>query len=208
MTKATAEKAVLDTKNSTPIELNSTVENIYVSHLNAGIESNSDAIQTGIDLANLITSKTVPADIVKQTMASILRDTQIKTVIIKPNHVQHLPVFAYIVSTVHGAGEERVSTLLTLATRVSKDKGVKGFKAHVQANNQSIKQLTDATRTVAETQEANAKDAKDDAIAVADLTIESVLDAVLVFVKGHRSIVVTDKQLLKMAIGALIALDK
>jgi hypothetical protein len=201
MTTSTAEKAVLDTNNST-------VEEIYVEHLNAGIENNADAIQTGIELATLITSKTVPADIVKQTMASILKDTKIKTVIIKPNHVQHLPVFAYIVANVRDASEERISTLLTLATRVSKDKGVKGYKAHIQANSESVKALADATRTVAESQADNARESQADAVAVADITIETVLEAVAVFLKGHKGIVVTDKNLLKGVIGSLIALDK
>jgi len=201
------------------VELNPLVEGIYIDHINAGMNSNSDSISSAVALAELITSKTVTSDAVKVTMSAILKDTKIKTVTIKPNHVQSLPVFAYVVANVEGAHDERVSSLLTLAVKILADKGVKGFKSHIATNGvastdesgkvtSAIKNLNDATKSKAESQAENSKADTLDAVAVVDITLESALEAFMVFLKANKDIKSTDKPLLKSVIANLIAIDK
>jgi len=190
------------------ITLNSAVEDIYVNHINAGIENNGNDQQTVRDLASLIESKVVTADDMKATIKAIWDDTKIKTCTIKAGHVQDLAVTVYILDTVAGAEEEKLGTILTLATRVRKDIGTKGFKAHVQKNKASVKALRDATRSTAQSQADNAHEDTLDALATYDMTIESVLEGMKVFLAGHKDIEVTDKPLLKGVIHALMALDK
>lgn len=190
------------------VELNPLVESVYTDHLNASITGNDDATQTVRDLFALINSKQVTADDMKATIASIWKDTKIKSAIIKAGHVQDLGVTVYILDVVAGAQDEKLSTILTLATRVRKDVGTKGFKAHIQANNASVKELREATRTTAESQGGTEKEDILGEIAVADITIESMLDALKVFLTTHKDIEVTDTPLLKGVIHALMQLDK
>ena len=204
-----------DTNVVEVVQLNALVESVYTDHLNASITGNDDATQTVRDLFALINSKQVTADDTKATIQSIWSDTKIKSAVIKAGHVQDLGVTVYILDIVTGAQDEKLSTILTLATRVRKDVGTKGFKAHVQANSASVKKLREATRTTAksaaETAESAAETAQEnllDTVAVADITIESMLDAFKVFLTTHKDIVVTDKPLLKGVIHALMALDK
>ena len=197
-----------DTKVVEVVELNPLVESVYTDHLNASITGNDDATQTVRDLFALINSKQVTADDMKATIASIWADTKIKSAIIKAGHVQDLGVTVYILDVVTGAQDEKLSTILTLATRVRKDVGTKGFKSHIQANHASVKELREATRTTAASQASTDTENMLDAVAVADITIESMLDALKVFLTTHKDIVVADKPLLKGVIHALMALDR
>ena len=190
------------------VELNALVENVYINHLNASIEGNDNATQTVRDLFSLISSKKVTVDDMKATIRSIWADTNIKSAIIKEGHVQDLGVTVYILDTVTGAKDEKLATILTLATRVRKDVGTKGFKSHVQEYKASVEVLRKKTRTTAASAAATAQENTLDAVALADITIESMLDALKVFLTTHKDIKVTDAPLLKGVKHALMALDK
>jgi hypothetical protein len=143
MTNAT--KAVKET-----IKENEAIKNEYTELIASGVDSNSQAIQFVQMVAKEMQAGTTIRE-VKASMQSLLKDINIKPVIL-PTHAESIPVANFIIAKYANEIESvKVSKILSLSARVLADKKSAGAKSHVDAF-KSFDELDAKTATKKESQ--------------------------------------------------------
>ena len=143
MTKAT--KAVKES-----VKQNEAIKNEYTELIASGVDSNSQAIQFVQMVAKEMQAGTTIRE-VKASMQSLLKDINIKPVIL-PTHAESIPVADFIIAKYANEIENvKVSKILSLSARVLADKKSAGAKAHVNAF-KTFEELDTKTKTKKESQ--------------------------------------------------------
>ena len=143
MAKATTEKAVA-------VRENQVIKNDYTELIAEGVNNNSRAIQSvnliAVEMENGTTVREV-----KASMKSLLKDINIKPVIL-PTHAEAIPTARMIIAKYESEIESiKVSKILSLSARVLADKKASGAKAHINAF-KTFAELDEKTATKKESQ--------------------------------------------------------
>lgn len=141
------------TKEKSPvvaIKENQAIKNEYTELIASGVDSNSQAIQFVQMVAKEMQEGTTIRE-VKASMKSLLKDINIKPVIL-PTHAESIPVANFIIAKYANEIEGiKVSKILSLSARVLADKKSSGSKSHVEAF-KSFEELDAKTATKKESQ--------------------------------------------------------
>ena len=142
---ATKEKAVKES-----VKENQAIKNEYTELIASGVDSNSQAIQFVQMVAKEMQEGTTIRE-VKASMQSLLKDINIKPVIL-PTHAESIPVANLIISKYANEIEGiKVSKILSLSARVLADKKAGGAKSHIEGI-KSFEELDTKTATKKESQ--------------------------------------------------------
>jgi hypothetical protein len=141
----TKEKSVKES-----VKENQAIKNEYTELIASGVDSNSQAIQFVQMVAKEMQEGTTIRE-VKASMKSLLKDINIKPVIL-PTHAESIPVADFIIAKYANEIEGiKVSKILSLSARVLADKKSAGAKAHVNAF-KTFEELDTKTKTKKESQ--------------------------------------------------------
>lgn len=141
----TKEKAVKET-----VKENQAIKNEYTELIASGLDSNSQAIQFVQMVAKEMQEGTTIRE-VKASMQSLLKDINIKPVIL-PTHAESIPVANLIIAKYSNEIEGiKVSKILSLSARVLADKKAGGAKSHIEGI-KSFEELDTKTATKKESQ--------------------------------------------------------
>jgi len=141
-------KSVKAVKES--VKQNEVIKNEYTELIASGVDSNSQAIQFVQMVAKEMQEGTTIRE-VKASMQSLLKDINIKPVIL-PTHAESIPVADFIIAKYANEIEGiKVSKILSLSARVLADKKASGAKAHVNAF-KTFAELDEKTATKKESQ--------------------------------------------------------
>jgi hypothetical protein len=145
MTTATKAKAVKES-----VKENQAIKNEYTELIASGLDSNSQAIQFVQMVAKEMQEGTTIRE-VKASMQSLLKDINIKPVIL-PTHAESIPVANLIIAKYSNEIEGiKVSKILSLSARVLADKKAGGAKSHIEGI-KSFEELDTKTATKKESQ--------------------------------------------------------
>ena len=141
----TKEKAIKES-----VKENQVIKSEYTELIASGVGSNSQAIQFVLLVAKEMQNGTTVRE-VKASMQSLLKDINIKPVIL-PTHAESIPVANFIIAKYANEIEGiKVSKILSLSARVLADKKSAGAKSHVDAF-KSFEDLDTKTATKKESQ--------------------------------------------------------
>jgi cell fate (sporulation/competence/biofilm development) regulator YlbF (YheA/YmcA/DUF963 family) len=141
----TKEKAVKEA-----VKENQAIKNEYTELIASGVDSNSQAIQFVQMVAKEMQAGTTIRE-VKASMQSLLKDINIKPVIL-PTHAESIPVANLIIAKYSNEIEGiKVSKILSLSARVLADKKAGGAKSHIEGI-KSFEELDTKTATKKESQ--------------------------------------------------------
>ena len=141
----TKEKAVKES-----VKENQAIKNEYTELIASGLDSNSQAIQFVQMVAKEMQEGTTIRE-VKASMQSLLKDINIKPVIL-PTHAESIPVANLIIAKYSNEIEGiKVSKILSLSARVLADKKAGGAKSHIEGI-KSFEELDTKTATKKESQ--------------------------------------------------------
>ena len=141
----TKEKAIKES-----VKENQVIKSEYTELIASGVGSNSQAIQFVLLVAKEMQNGTTVRE-VKASMQSLLKDINIKPVIL-PTHAESIPVANFIIAKYANEIEGiKVSKILSLSARVLADKKSAGAKSHVDAF-KSFEDLDTKTKTKKESQ--------------------------------------------------------
>jgi hypothetical protein len=139
------EKAVKET-----VKENQAIKNEYTELIASGVDSNSQAIQFVQMVAKEMQAGTTIRE-VKASMQSLLKDINIKPVIL-PTHAESIPVANLIIAKYSNEIEGiKVSKILSLSARVLADKKAGGAKSHIEGI-KTFEELDTKTATKKESQ--------------------------------------------------------
>ena len=132
------------------VKENQAIKNEYTELIASGVDSNSQAIQFVQMVAKEMQEGTTIRE-VKASMQSLLKDINIKPVIL-PTHAESIPVANLIISKYANEIEGiKVSKILSLSARVLADKKAGGAKSHIEGI-KSFEELDTKTATKKESQ--------------------------------------------------------
>lgn len=176
-------------KNVSPlVELSASLENEYMDVISKGEDAN---------IANLEFIKSLDAQmrtgLTQEVAIATLKKTAkgIKVgIVVKHGHIPAIKTAGMIIAKYENElPEVTASSILTLAGRVLADVKASGVKAHL-AKYDTLKELSDGTKTKAESQaDAKGEEKLDTIAAIAAIdasTIEAVIDGILEFFKGKN----------------------
>lgn len=172
MAKATNEKAVA-------VKENLVIKNEYTELIANGVDSNSQAIQfvnlVAVEMENGTTVREV-----KASMKSLLKDINIKPVIL-PTHAEAIPTARLIIAKYENEIESiKVSKILSLSARVLADKKASGAKAHINA----FKTFAELDEKTATKKESQTRDGSTKAKAEKAKPVGNVVELVSAIYKG------------------------
>jgi len=167
----TKEKAVKET-----VKENQAIKNEYTELIASGVDSNSQAIQFVQMVAKEMQAGTTIRE-VKASMQSLLKDINIKPVIL-PTHAESIPVANLIIAKYSNEIEGiKVSKILSLSARVLADKKAGGAKSHIEGI-KSFEELDTKTATKKESQNRDGSTKPKVEKATKALNVEDLVSAI------------------------------
>lgn len=186
-----------------------TLENLYSVVIESGINAKAEALNFVVALDKELEMGLTIADaqaVMKEMAKGVARP------LVTASHVPAIRTAAKIIARNYADMEKiSVAKILSVATRVLADVKASGVKAHL-AKFDTFSELDKGTKTKAESQ----ADAKGEEIAeemtelAKDITLETIVDALDAYLKGHDLKTLTTLELDKLhkVVGKLIQVEK